>query len=231
MHYFYAQNIAKDLIILDESETRHATKVLRLRVGDPLCILDGRGNTYDCRLIQTGGSLSVAQIQSMEHHPPPTKATLGIALAPTKSTDRFEWFLEKATELGVVEIIPLLCNRSERKHFNFSRAHNIIISAMKQSGRFYAPVLHNMTPFEKYVGSGIEGGKYIAHCMNQEGGFVTSVWEKTMRRTVLIGPEGDFTENEITFAIQNQWKPIRIGDFRLRTETAGVAVAALALNT
>lgn len=149
-------------------------------------------------------------------------AQLTIACAPTKSNDRFEWLLEKATEIGIRKITPLLCERSERKVVKQDRLNKVLIAAMKQSNRYYLPQLGELIGFEELVNQPFEGAKYIAHCMESNRVQLTDTMIKGTNALVLIGPEGDFTETEINLAINNGFTPVALGSSRLRTETAAI---------
>lgn len=204
-------------------------RVLRLGKGDPVQIVDGRGGWYEavieadnpkrCRLLITSHT---PEYQPLPYH-------LHIAVSPTKSMDRFEWFLEKATEIGISEITPLICQRSERAKMNMERMDRVVVSAMKQSLRAYKPVLNNPAGFPEFLGERREGVKGIAHCISEgEDGLRNR--ENIMdlpdgcEYTLLVGPEGDFTEEEVKTALGAGYLPFHLGESRLRTETAAVYI-------
>jgi 16S rRNA (uracil1498-N3)-methyltransferase len=227
MNIFYTQKIHGSSGILNETESHHCTKVLRMEVGDPLILVDGQGGFYE-------GNISIADqkacvIEITKSHPDYGKRSykIHVAIAPTKNIERFEWFLEKATEIGIDEITPLICKHSERKVLREDRLEKVILSAMKQSIKAYLPVLHELTQFEKFVSLNFTGNKLIAHCRDEERHELIQMHPTETLFTVLIGPEGDFSENEIQMAITNGFLPTSLGVSRLRTETAGIAVCQI----
>src|SRR5690606_10348681 len=163
MHRFFVPDISshQKVIILPEEESKHATKVLRLKEGDTIELINGKGDLFTCELILTGKRAEVKVLQHL--HETPDKQTIHIAIAPTKNIDRLEWFLEKATEIGVDEVSLLLCENSERKIVKMERLEKILVSATKQSKRLYKPILHDLLPFKTFIEQ-IENGGFIAHC-------------------------------------------------------------------
>ena len=224
MHVFYTPDIEDDAYVLNEEESRHCTKVLRLAPGALVYLIDGVGGLYEAEI--TGESkkhvsLKVIsakrEFQKRAHH-------LHIAIAPTKNIDRLEWFLEKATEIGIDEITPVICDRSERKVVKEDRLYKVITAAVKQSLQAYHPVLNPQTTLSAFLKQQNDRVKMIAHCLNDEPRqFISDVTVPGKQYTILIGPEGDFTGNEIEMALQNGYKPLTLGNTRLRTETAGLA--------
>lgn len=208
---------------LPPQESKHACRVLRMRDGDTLAILNGRGEVLEGTIEEANPKACKIVKQQYSYHAPDTHHT-HIAIAPTKSNDRFEWFLEKATELGVHEITPLLCANSERKKIKWERYQKVLIAAMKQSQRFYLPQLNPLTTFKDFI-STVDGG-LIAHC---EDGPKNSLEEAlhTDHPLILIGPEGDFSAEEIHWATEKSFKSITLGKTRLRTETAGIMACAI----
>lgn len=223
MHVFYTPDIASDLYTLNEEESKHCSKVLRLNLGDTIHLIDGKGGLYEAEI--NGMSKKNVQLKVISkqlefgkrnHH-------LHIAIAPTKNIDRLEWFLEKATEIGIDEITPLICDRSERKVVKEERLEKVITSAVKQSLTAYHPQLNPTISFAELMKQKTDAVKMIAHCMEGEKPFVQKVIVPHQSYLILIGPEGDFTPAELDAALQNGYKPVTLGTTRLRTETAALA--------
>ena len=228
MQLFYAPEISFPRYTLPEEESKHCVRVLRMGVGDELHITDGRGMLHRCKVVDDNAKRCVVEIvESTQAEPLPYH--LVMAVAPTKNIDRYEWFLEKATEVGVGEIYPIESEHSERRQIKHERELKVITSAVKQSLKMYHPTLHELTPFKQVVAMPFEGEKYIAHCNSTLGErpYLGKLLKKGGRMLILIGPEGDFSPEEITFAVQNGFKPISLGDQRLRTETAAVAATMI----
>jgi 16S rRNA (uracil1498-N3)-methyltransferase len=227
MHYFLDPTFNPEKGILSEGESRHALKSLRLTSGNSLIVGNGRGNKYSCIVQSVDKNQLNLVVQSTEIFEP-AEQKLSIALPPTKKPSRFEWFLEKATELGVDEIIPMQTARTERPRIKHERLEKILHAATKQSLRAYIPVLHPLRSFDEAL-SVPAGKRLMAHC--EEGpkeSLSEAVQTKNRSILILIGPEGDFTSDEITLAHENGFQVIDLGPNRLRTETAGVyCVAAL----
>jgi 16S rRNA (uracil1498-N3)-methyltransferase len=242
MQLFYAPVVNSPLHTLSEDESRHAVKVLRLGEGDLVELVDGRGGMHTARIERADPRKCVLRFEglSLEYGKRPYR--LVMAVAPTKNLDRFEWFLEKATEVGVDSIVPILCDNSERRVFRPDRAEKILISAMKQSARAYLPSLEPLTPVREVLERPFEGVKLIALCRPLIDEFhdemsstmdptrvpVTEALPPHTDALVLIGPEGDFTRQEAVSALQNGFTPISLGDSRLRTETAALTVVIAA---
>lgn len=228
MQLFYAPEISFPRYTLPEEESKHCVRVLRMGVGDELHITDGQGMLHRCKVVDDNAKRCVVEIvESTQAKPLPYH--LVMAVAPTKNIDRYEWFLEKATEVGVGEIYPIESEHSERRQIKHERELKVITSAVKQSLKMYHPTLHELTPFKQVVAMPFEGEKYIAHCNSTLGErpYLGKLLKKGGRMLILIGPEGDFSPEEITFAVQNGFKPISLGDQRLRTETAAVAATMI----
>lgn len=227
MQLFYIQN-PKDEIILSAEESKHATKVLRKKEGDILNFTDGKGYFYKAKITVADTRKCRLEIVSSEQKEKQHNYHLHIAIAPTKNMDRFEWFLEKATEIGIDEITPIICSRSERKAIKTERCNRILLSAMKQSLKFHLPKLNEAISLNDFIKQDFEGTKYIAHC--EEGNKTELKEKKKEKRTlILIGPEGDFSATEIEMVLQYQFKAVSLGTSRLRTETAGI-IAAHTIN-
>lgn len=228
MQLFYAPEISFPRYTLPEEESKHCVRVLRMGVGDELHITDGQGMLHHCKVVDDNAKRCVVEIvESTQAEPLPYH--LVMAVSPTKNIDRYEWFLEKATEVGVGEIYPIESEHSERRQIKHERELKVITSAVKQSLKMYHPTLHELTPFKQVVAMPFEGEKYIAHCNSALGErqYLGKLLKKGGRMLILIGPEGDFSPEEITFAVQNGFKPISLGDQRLRTETAAVAATMI----
>ncbi len=230
MILFYANQIKDSIATFDEIETRHCIQVLRKRPGDEVFFTDGQGFHYQGTILKTGKKEFTATITSrtkVEKLPAPN---IHIAIAPTKNMDRFEWFLEKATEFGISEITPLLCSNSERKHLRPDRLEKILLSAMKQSLQAHLPKLHQMISFADFLAlSGTDGNKqrFIAHCQSATLPHLRDNYGIGQDVIVTIGPEGDFSEEEIGLALQEGFQAVSLGPSRLRTETAGIAAVHL----
>lgn len=226
MQLFYNPdiNLSTNIFSFDKNESRHIIKVLRKKEKDQLHITNGKGLLFNSEIISANDKKCVIQIISAELQPKPWAYHLHIAIAPTKMNDRYEWFLEKATEIGIDEITPIICDNSERKTIKTDRFKKVIISAMKQSLKFQLPTLNDPIKFSEFIKKDFKGSRLIAHCnktdrltLNQE-----SVSDNNI--TVLIGPEGDFSTKEINAALRHKFIPLSLGKSRLRTETAGIVV-------
>lgn len=230
--FFYQTNpSAGQPLTLEETTARHVIQVLRMQVGEALQLTNGEGMLWTATIIETGKKTCVVSVEKEENQERLTPRKVGMAIAPTKNTSRFEWFLEKATELGVAEIFPLLTQRTERAHFRYDRMRQICISAMLQSRQVWLPVLHQPVNCDKFfTGENPHTfhHKWIAHCENYEKHSLAKVLQPGMEDSLLlIGPEGDFTPEEIFTATNGGYLAVTLGNTRLRTETAGVVGAAL----
>ncbi|MBC7915510.1 MAG: 16S rRNA (uracil(1498)-N(3))-methyltransferase [Pyrinomonadaceae bacterium] len=221
MHLFYTPDIAGDLYQLNEEESKHCIKVLRLGQSDTIQLIDGRGGFYIAEIINPHPKHTTLKV--LEHQSDFNKRNhyLHIAVAPTKNIDRFEWFLEKATEIGIDEITPIICERSERKDIKTERLTKIITSAVKQSLKAFHPKLNEPASFKNFI-STVTTEKYIAHCINELKNTLESKISKNGAYTVLIGPEGDFSPAELETALKCGYIPVTLGNTRLRTETAAL---------
>ncbi len=225
MHLFYEPEILKNGGKLSEEESRHCVKVLRHKAGDAVQIINGKGVRATGIITDASPRQCVVEIESMEEQTTPA-FTIHIAIAPTKSIDRFEWFLEKATELGVDTITPLLCHHSERRQIKPPRLEKVITAATKQSLRLWRPVLKPMITFNQFLSAAHnEPHLFIAHCTKDNRQELAHALKETTLGSVLIliGPEGDFSSEEIEHALQKGFVPVSLGANRLRTETAGIA--------
>ncbi len=217
MHLFYQPELKNGLLELSQEETRHATRVLRLGVGDEVEVTDGKGTRALVEITEISKRNCSFQIlkETTEAKPVLPK----VAIAPTKSIDRFEWFLEKAVEIGVSEICPILCSNSERKIIKQERSEKVLLAAMKQSQRNWIPKLHALTYYTDFIAQAKEP-LLIAHC--RDGKKVSLNDKLETKSWILIGPEGDFSEQEIELALKKNATEIELGKSRLRTETAGI---------
>ena len=217
MQLFYAPDIVPPLHTLNEEESKHCIRVLRLQCGGRIHITDGRGNLFCCEITDDNPRRCTVRVVSAETGFEKLPYALTMAVAPTKNSERFEWFLEKATEVGVTAVVPLETEHSERRVFKPERGEKVVTAALKQSLKAYRPVLHPLTPFREAVLSAPEGRKFIAHALRPGE-----------TATVFIGPEGDFSPGEIAFALANGFEEITLGRQRLRTETAALAAVVMA---
>ena len=204
-----------------KEECRHIVKVLRKSEGDTIYITNGRGELFIAEIILADIKNCAAKIIERQLQSPKTYY-LHMVVAPTKTNDRYEWFLEKATEIGVDEITPIICDHSERKVIKTERHQKIIQSAMKQSLSYYMPILNEPVAFSDFIKKDVSGQKFIAHCEDSQKMPLQRVALADHKITILIGPEGDFSVEEIKMAIKNDYTPISLGKNRLRTETAAI---------
>lgn len=231
MQLFYAPDLTPPLYTLSEEESKHCVRVLRLGRGDTLHITDGRGNLFCCELTNADPRRCTVRVVETRSAWEKLPYALTMAVAPTKNADRFEWFLEKATEVGVGTIVPLDAEHSERRVYKPERGERVITAAMKQSLKAYRPELRPLTPLREAVSAPFEGRKFIAHCAPAQSSAGKAYLPATLRRgeaaLVFIGPEGDFSPEEIAFALANGFEEITLGTQRLRTETAALAAVVM----
>ncbi len=227
---FYTPHIEGGFARLDEEESRHLLTVLRRQPGDRLRLTDGRGNFYEAELAEVGKKQALARILTQETPEPERVGRLHLAVAPTKQMERYEWMLEKTTELGVDEITPLICKRSERSTVRADRLEKILVSAMKQSLRATLPLLHPPTTFQQLVKNATAPQRRIAWCTPDALPHLKSTLRTDQDALILIGPEGDFTPDEVALALQCSFIGVDLGSARLRTETAGILAAAVFLT-
>ena len=221
MALFYVPEIANTWELSDEEAT-HALRVLRLTVGSELEITDGKGNLYKTTIASIAGKHCYVEPCAPTEKPKNWCGNVHIAIAPTKNMDRIEWFAEKATEIGLDAITFLNCRFSERKVVKPERVERIVVSAMKQSLKYCKPQVDDMTDFKKFIAQERPGAKYIAHCYDSERVLLKDVLVAGEDATVLIGPEGDFSPEEVELAVKAGYRPISLGSSRLRTETAAL---------
>lgn len=222
MHFFYSSVVQHNEIVLGEAESNHASKVLRLNQGSLVQVVDGSGTLYRGEILVVHPRKCRIKILNAIHGYGKLPYNLHVAIAPTKSMDRFEWFLEKATEIGIHEITPLLCDHSERKVVKPDRMEKILVAAMKQSGKAYLPKIHPLTPFDAFIRNAGADQPFIAHCYPGEKPHINTVLTPKGFCLILIGPEGDFSQEEVKTAKSQGFREISLGESRLRTETAGI---------
>ncbi|WP_299122679.1 16S rRNA (uracil(1498)-N(3))-methyltransferase [uncultured Winogradskyella sp.] len=224
MQLFYNPNISESdtSFSFDKQESRHIVKVLRKKVDDVLHITNGKGWLFEAKL--TIAHIKHCTVDITSKSLKPKRAyNLHLAVAPTKMNDRYEWFLEKTTEIGIETITPVICDHSERKTIKTERFEKIIQSAMKQSLQCYLPKLNTPIAFKDFISQDISGQKFIAHCEEMDRKSLKLQLKANENCTILIGPEGDFSVKEIKMALQHNFIPVTLGDTRLRTETAAIA--------
>lgn len=228
MQLFYAPNFTSPDYTLPEDESKHCIRVLRLAQGSTLHITDGCGNLFCCEVVDAHPKR--CQIRVVEHIAEYDRLPyeLTMAVAPTKNSDRYECFLEKATEIGIKEVYPLITAHSERKVVKHEREARVITAAMKQSLKAYHPTLHPLTPIADLINMEFDGDKFIAHCNPSDNKRpLPELLEKGHKTMVLIGPEGDFSPEEVRLALENGFREISLGTQRLRTETAAVVATTM----
>ncbi len=229
MHLFYQSEINRDKFTLDPIESAHCIRVLRLKKGDMIHLTDGNGKFYQAKLVNPDKKACIIQITGIRQIPKERNYFLQIAIAPTKRIERYEWFIEKVTEIGVDRIIPLLCINSERRMIKEERLKKVALSAIKQSLRAWLPEISPAVTFRELVRQQHEAKKFIASGSTPEDQHLAKLYEKGTDVLILIGPEGDFHEEEMDMARLHGYIPVNLGKSRLRTETAGL-VACHTIN-
>lgn len=229
MNIFYSTNINGDYGSLDKEESFHCVKVLRSQAGDKVQVVDGTGTLYTCEL--TAPSPKQTEFRVLERVEDFGKRpfSLSIAIAPTKNLDRMEWFVEKATEIGIEAVFPINCQNSERRVLKIERLLKKALSAMKQSQKAYLPQIGEFSDFKGFISREFKGDKYIAHCHESPKEDLSKIYHRGTDVLILIGPEGDFSKEEVEEAIKNGFKPVNLSSSRLRTETAGI-IACSTIN-
>jgi 16S rRNA (uracil1498-N3)-methyltransferase len=222
MNIFFQSDLSNKYNNLNEEESRHCMKVLRLREGDVINLIDGKGTFCEAVIKKADPRKCEFEILKTIPEYNKRKFRLTVAIAPTKNIERLEWFLEKATEIGIDQIIPVICRYSERKEMKTERLEKIIISAVKQSQKAYLPKLENVIKFEDFIKKPFQGKKFIAHCYNEEKKSLKDEITQGENVLICIGPEGDFSPSEIDMALNSGFIPVSLGNSRLRTETAGL---------
>jgi 16S rRNA (uracil1498-N3)-methyltransferase len=231
--FFYTEDISsgKTSLILNEETSKHIVQVLRMQAGEQMRLTDGKGNLFVAEIIDANKKKCLVKILAATTEQEPVKK-ITIAISLIKNNSRFEWFLEKATEIGVTEIIPLLCTRTEKQHFRYDRMKTILISAMLQSQQCWLPVLHEPVKFLDVVNGANYQQQFIAHCIDESSKktLTSQLISQPTNQLICIGPEGDFTVEEIQAALKNNFTPVALGNTRLRTETAGLVAVTLLQN-
>ncbi len=232
--FFFSPNLSQQTkkLLLDEANSKHAVQVLRMQVGEALQLANGKGVVATAKISKADKKKTEVEIQATSFKLQATNRK-AVAISLVKNATRFEWFLEKATEVGITEIIPLICQRTERQLFKKERWEQILVSAMLQSQQAWMPVLHEPVALkkwlenEKLIASNPYEQRFIAHCLPNKKTDFSSILQKEKDALILIGPEGDFTPDEIELAIEKSFLPVALGETRLRTETAGMVAAVL----
>ena len=222
MHVFYSPYINDNNCQLSESEAKHCSRVLRLTTGDFIYLIDGIGSLYTAKIVDLSAKKCMVEIVDVKNNYERRNYYLHIAISLTKNIDRFEWFLEKATEIGINEITPIVCEHSERQTFKIERAEKVIVAAAKQSIKAFLPKINELANFRTIAEQYFAGKKLIAHCNENEKILLQKIIKPCENISIFIGPEGDFSRNEIQLAQQNNFKEISLGNSRLRTETAAI---------
>lgn len=228
MHLFYQSGIFGKTINLDEKESKHCIRVLRLKKNDRVWVTDGLGTMYITYVSDDNPKTCILTIEEIIQNYHSRHFKLHIAISPLQQVERFEWFLEKATESGIDEITPILCEHTEKKHINSERLQKILISAMKQSLKAKIPQLNPLIKLSDFIKKDFNGLKGIAYCRNERI-HINDWYKPNTDCIILIGPEGDFSDNEVELAIKNSYTGINLGNNRLRTETAALT-ACIAVN-
>lgn len=229
MPTFFSINISQSTIILDENDSRHAIKSLRLKSKDQINIIDGRGTLYTTEIIDNNPKKTIVTILNKKSFK--ADIPLQLAFCPTKNNDKNELVVEKAVEIGVTKIFPVFSQNSERRKWNSQRMEKICISALKQSGRYWLPEIHQPCSFKDFITSKHSEKNFIAHCKDAPKKTLSNVVDSSKNQLILIGPEGDFTVEEIELALKNNFYAVDLGKNRLRTETACLVALALMKNT
>jgi len=222
VHIFHTPIINTEFYTLNEEESKHCVRVLRLKEGDNIQLIDGQGGYYEAEIVEAHVKRCYIKIINKTEEFGKRKNKLIIAIAPTKNINRFEFFLEKATEIGIDEIIPLRTQFSERTTIKNERLEKVIVSAAKQSVKAYIPKLRKLTTFKNLISEKFSGKKLIAHCYDGKKDNLIDTLKNTTDALILIGPEGDFSINEVQVALENGFTEVNLSDSRLRTETAGI---------
>ena len=229
--FFFEEDLAlSEEFILSEESSRHIAQVLRMKEGDLITITNGNGQTSTAEIVFPDKKKTKVKVIQHKFSKRPSPIT-AIAISLIKNTNRFEWFVEKATEIGISSIIPLICKRSEKTHFKIERITSILKSAMLQSQQSWLPEISEPVKFQDFIESNNSDQKFIAHCLPEEKSELRNSVQSNSSKIILIGPEGDFTEEEIQKAIEKNYVPVSLGETRLRTETAGIVAAVLLVQS
>jgi 16S rRNA (uracil1498-N3)-methyltransferase len=223
MNLFYTPQLVEPVFKLDTEESKHLIRVLRKQAGDMIVTTDGRGFFYDCQVLEANPKACVVEVVAKKPGDDQRSFKIHMAVAPTKNINRFEWFLEKVTEMGVNDITPIFTFHSERREVKNDRLEKVLIAAMKQSLKSHLPHLRDSEKFNKFIQQPFEGDKFIAFIDKEVTLELAQIGKSNTDTLILIGPEGDFSHEEVEAAKQQGFIPVKLGPARLRTETAGVA--------
>lgn len=227
--YFYEASITKQAHVLSEETSKHCVQVLRMKETEQLELTDGKGNLYTAEIIKANKKHCEVSIKETSNYKPPG-TNISIAISLIKNPTRLEWFMEKASEIGVHEIYPLICDHTEKENFRYERMNGILISAMIQSKQTWLTKLHQPKFLNAFITEEFNGLKLVAHCKEDEKHSISQLDFNNKNVLILIGPEGDFSQSEIDAALANNFIPVSLGQTRLRTETAGIVAAVLLRN-
>lgn len=222
MNIFYTPDITKPEYTLTETESKHCIRVLRMQNGDLIHLINGKGSFFEAEIVNAHPKRCLVSIRNEKPEFEKRNYYLHMAVAPTKNIDRYKWFLEKATEIGVDKITPLICFHSQRRQLNIEKLNLTITSAVKQSIKAYHPVLSNPVDFNTFIKTVNTDNKFITHCAEGEKQLLTDAYKTNQSALIMIGPEGDFSDLEIELAKKNGFNEISLGKSRLRTETAAI---------
>jgi len=230
--YFYEENVEQPIHVLSEETARHCIQVLRMKEGEQLQLTDGKGNSFTAIIITANKKNCEVRIEASSRELR-AASNVAIAISLLKNSSRLEWFMEKATEIGISEIIPLICDHTEKQNFRFDRMQNILVSAMLQSQQTWLPQLHQPKRFDDFIREDFDGLQLIAHCAKGEKYSLSILINQhsDQNKLIVIGPEGDFSNEEIKASLEKKFMPVTLGNTRLRTETAGIVAATLLCNT
>lgn len=227
---FYSAEITgeSDELVFNEETSKHIVQVLRMKQDEQVNVSNGNGYMFLAKILNDHKKKVIVRVLNNTFQAPPPRISIGISLV--KNVQRFEWFLEKAVEIGISEIYPLICARTEKQQFRTSRMQGIVISAMLQSQQAWLPHLHEPIKFQQFIEKPWKGDAFIAHCLADEERRPLQQFVPVKDPLILIGPEGDFTNEEILKALQMKYRPVTLGLTRLRTETAGMVAVTLLNN-
>ncbi len=226
MNFYYVSDLHKEEIEIAGDDFKHCIKSMRLQSGDPIYLVDGKGNYLEAIITLIERNRAICKPEQLQENYHPLIYQLSMGVAPTKNVNRFEWFLEKSTEIGISSISPIICSRSERRHLRTDRLQKILITAIKQSLRAFLPRLNELMDFNEYLKhTSATYEKFI--CVGAAANHLMEQYKGTPYVNILIGPEGDFTPEEIRLATEKGFKPVHLGPQRLRTETAAIHVCSL----
>lgn len=227
MKRFFATDITTENVLLNEEEAHHCLQVLRAKDGEIIEIVNGKGDLWEAQLHIVSKKNHYIQILEQKISNELNTAKCSMAVALTKNVDRIEWLVEKATEIGLVNFYPIITHRTERKQLRLDRLEKIALAAMKQSQRLWRPKIFEPLPFEKFINLPLETNRYFGHCEDHlPKNSLSEVYKKDSQALMMIGPEGDFTEEEIKMALEKDFQAVSIGDTRLRVETAAIAACS-----